>query len=53
MPFTIDGEHGHPHPHAAFDARSTAEMHDTLHERRRRVVKTARSKETASTGTEG
>ncbi|MEA2609481.1 MAG: hypothetical protein QOJ75_1724, partial [Chloroflexota bacterium] len=53
MPFAIDGDHGHAHPHAAFDTRSTAEMHDTVHERRRRIVKTVRSKEAASTGTEG
>ncbi|HKB28294.1 MAG TPA: diguanylate cyclase [Candidatus Limnocylindrales bacterium] len=54
MPFVIDAEHGHPHPHLAdTELRSTAEIHDALHDRRRRVVQTVRAAEAASTGTEG
>jgi diguanylate cyclase (GGDEF)-like protein len=54
MPFEIDGEHGHAYPHPTErDPRSNAEIHDALHDRRRRVVKSVRTAEAASTGTEG
>ena len=55
MPFVVDGgDHGHPHlPGEVHDARSNAEIHDQLHDRRRRVVPSARDIEAAMTGTEG
>ena len=53
MPCAIDGTpHGHPHPHAV-DARTNAEIHDSLHDRRRQGVQTARVAEAGSTGTLG
>ena len=55
MPFRIDGGFdGHPHvPGEAHDARSTAEIHDQLHARRRRVIPSVREADAESTGTEG
>lgn len=56
MPFEIDGDHGHPHPHpfgGARETRTNAEIHDALHDRRRRVVPTVKDVEAASTGTAG
>jgi len=56
MPFTVDGGlHGHSHPLGeVHDVRSNAEIHDALHDRRRRVVPSARAIEAAAlTGTEG
>jgi diguanylate cyclase (GGDEF)-like protein len=56
MPFVVDGAlHGHAHaPGEVPDARSNAEIHDALHDRRRRVVPSARAIEAASlTGTDG
>ena len=54
MPFEIDGDHGHPHPHPAeYDPRTNAEIHDALHDRRRRVAESVRAEEAASTGTDG
>jgi hypothetical protein len=58
MPFEIEsvGEHGHPHPHphvVGQAGRTNAEIHDALHDRRRRVVQTVRATEASSTGTEG
>ncbi len=56
MPFEIDADHfhAHPHPHPEADgSRSAGEIHDALHDRRRRVVKSVREIEAASTGTEG
>jgi len=45
MPFTIDhAVHGHAHPSGHFhDVRTNAEIHDQLHDRRRRVVPSARA----------
>jgi diguanylate cyclase (GGDEF)-like protein len=52
MPFAI--EHGHAHAAGAgHDPRTNAEIHDALHDRRRRVVKTVRAEEAESTGTQG
>jgi len=54
MPFAIDGGlHGHLHPpDGVQDERSNAEIHDALHDRRRRVVPSAREIEAAElTGT--
>jgi diguanylate cyclase (GGDEF)-like protein len=58
MPFPIGSQglaHAHPHPHAGLevDLRSHAEIHDTLHDRRRRVVRPARTEAPAPTGTDG
>jgi diguanylate cyclase (GGDEF)-like protein len=55
MPFTIEGgAHGHSHlPGEIPDARSNAEIHDQLHDRRRRVVPSARDIEASLTGTDG
>jgi len=58
MPFAVIRDHGHDHPHpvpvnAGRETRSTAEIHDALHDRRRRVVPTVKDAEAASTGTEG
>jgi diguanylate cyclase (GGDEF)-like protein len=55
MPFIIDGSlHDHDHPHVEVaDARSNAEIHDQLHDRRRRVVPSARALDAELTGTEG
>jgi hypothetical protein len=56
MPSIVDGGfHGHSHPLGeVHDARSNAEIHDALHDRRRRVVPSARAIEAAAlTGTEG
>ena len=56
MPFEIDegARHGHAHPAVAgYDSRTNAEIHDALHDRRRRVVKTVKDTEAASTGTDG
>ena len=58
MPFEVDGNHGHVHPHphpvvAKRDRRSNAEIHDALHDRRRRVVPTVKATPTAATGTNG
>jgi diguanylate cyclase (GGDEF)-like protein len=56
MPFRIDGAPGHSHPHPGLadeEQRSNAEIHDALHDRRRRVVQTVRDAEGASTGTAG
>ncbi len=59
MPFQIgdDHAHGHPHPQAlaadSRDMRTNAEIHDALHDRRRRVVQTVKAAEAASTGTDG
>jgi diguanylate cyclase (GGDEF)-like protein len=55
MPFTIEGgAHGHSHlPGEVHDARSNAEIHDQLHDRRRRVVPSAREIEAPLTGTDG
>lgn len=55
MPFTIEGgEHGHSHlPGETHDARSNAEIHDQLHDRRRRVVPSAREVDAPLTGTDG
>ena len=56
MPFVVDSTlHGHAHPHGEpHDRRSNAEIHDALHDRRRRVVPSARAIEAAAlTGTEG
>ena len=53
MPFAIDlAPHGHPHPHTD-DVRTNAEIHDSLHDRRRRGVPTDESTEAGSTGTHG
>jgi diguanylate cyclase (GGDEF)-like protein len=49
VPWSAHG-HDHPHPHPV-DKRSHAEIHDTLHARRRRVQK--RTEDTAATGTDG
>jgi hypothetical protein len=38
---------------AGRDARSNAEIHDALHDRRRRVVPTVKATEAGLTGTEG
>jgi HD-GYP domain-containing protein (c-di-GMP phosphodiesterase class II) len=53
MPFTIDhAVHGHAHPSGHFhDVRSNAEIHDQLHDRRRRVVPSARAVDAELTGT--
>lgn len=54
MPFEIDGDHGHAHPRpAGDDPRSNAEIHDAMHDRRRRVVQSVREAEAELTGTEG
>ncbi|MDO8484335.1 MAG: diguanylate cyclase [Candidatus Limnocylindrales bacterium] len=55
MPFAIDHAlNGHSHlPGEIADARSNAEIHDALHDRRRRVVPSARAAEAGLTGTEG
>jgi diguanylate cyclase (GGDEF)-like protein len=55
MPFTIDhAPHGHSHgPAQARDRRTNAEIHDQLHDRRRKVVPSARALEAEATGTEG
>ncbi len=55
MPFVIDlGFNGHAHPHDDVpDARSNAEIHDQLHDRRRRVVPAAGALDEELTGTEG
>ena len=55
MPFTVDRvPHGHPHgPVEVRDGRSNAEIHDQLHDRRRKVVPSARALEASATGTEG
>ena len=55
MPFVIDhGLHGHAHPHEDVpDSRTNAEIHDQLHDRRRRVVPSARVLDEKLTGTEG
>jgi diguanylate cyclase (GGDEF)-like protein len=61
MPFEVDQDHGHDHPHpqsivSGRDVRSNAEIHDALHDRRRRVVQTVKAAdaiEAAPTGTEG
>ena len=54
MPFAIEHGHGHPpHTGAEQDPRTNAEIHDALHDRRRRVVKTVRAAVAESTGTEG
>jgi HD-GYP domain-containing protein (c-di-GMP phosphodiesterase class II) len=56
VPFEVDREHGHEHPHpheAVHDPRSNAEIHDALHDRRRRIAQTVRAVEAESTGTEG
>jgi diguanylate cyclase (GGDEF)-like protein len=50
MPFTISRDHPHPHPVA--DTRPHGEIHDALHDRRRRVVRSARA-QAGSTGTHG
>jgi len=53
MPFAIDlAPHGHPHPHTD-DVRTNAEIHDSLHDRRRRGLQTDESTEAGSTGTHG
>jgi hypothetical protein len=38
---------------AGRDRRTNAEIHDALHDRRRRVVQTVKAATAASTGTEG
>jgi diguanylate cyclase (GGDEF)-like protein len=55
MPFSVDAVfHAHPHvPGDVHVTRSHAEIHDALHDRRRRVVPTSLEAETESTGTEG
>jgi diguanylate cyclase (GGDEF)-like protein len=58
MPFEVSDDHGpaHAHPHgvvAGRDTRSNAEIHDALHDRRRRVVPTVKAAQAASTGTDG
>ncbi len=55
MPFVVDGAlHGHSHlPGELHDQRSNAEIHDALHDRRRRVVPSARAVEAEITGTDG
>ena len=56
MPFVIEGGHGHSHaPGEEHDHRTNAEIHDQLHDRRRKVVPSARAMEAAeaATGTEG
>ena len=54
LPFAIEHGHGHQHPHPTeHDPRSNAEIHDALHDRRRRVVPSIRAAEAASTGTDG
>jgi diguanylate cyclase (GGDEF)-like protein len=55
MPFAIvGGFNGHSHlPAEALGTRSNAEIHDALHERRRRVVPSVRAAEVEPTGTEG
>jgi diguanylate cyclase (GGDEF)-like protein len=55
MPFTIEvAEHGHDHfPGEVHDHRTNAEIHDQLHDRRRKVVPSARELEAGATGTEG
>ena len=57
MPFVVEGGIGHGHAHLpgeVHDERSNAEIHDALHDRRRRVVPSARAMEAATlTGTEG
>lgn len=53
MPFAIDGApHRHPHPHAV-DVRTNAEIHDSLHDRRRRGVQRVEAADAGSTGTLG
>jgi diguanylate cyclase (GGDEF)-like protein len=53
MPFRIDG-YGHRHPHAAsMDDRSNGQIHDALHDRRRRVVQPVLAGETAATTATG
>ena len=53
MPFMIDhAVPGHAHPSGPFhDVRSNAEIHDQLHDRRRRVVPSARAVDAELTGT--
>jgi diguanylate cyclase (GGDEF)-like protein len=56
MPFTIEPAHDHPHPLGEdLDARTNGEIHDALHDRRRRVVPSARALDADAglTGTEG
>ena len=55
MPFEIEaGEHGHDHlPGEVHDHRTNAEIHDQLHDRRRKVVPSARELEAEATGTDG
>jgi len=55
MPYTIDGGfHGHSHlPGDVPDARTNAEIHDALHDRRRRVVPSAQAVHGKATGTRG
>lgn len=55
MPFAVEfAPHGHAHFDGEIpDARSNAEIHDALHDRRRMVVPSARAAEAASTGTDG
>ena len=55
MPFAVEfAPHGHSHLLGDIpDVRSNAEIHDALHDRRRRAVPSVRAAEAASTGTEG
>ena len=55
MPFIVEADaHGHAHlPGDLPDVRSNAEIHDALHDRRRRVVPSAREIEASLTGTDG
>ena len=55
MPFVVEAEaHGHSHlPNDLPDIRTNAEIHDALHDRRRRVVPSAREIEASLTGTDG
>ena len=58
MPFEIDDERAtdtriRMPVVAGHDSRTNAEIHDALHDRRRRVVPTVKDAEAASTGTTG
>ena len=60
MPFEVDDADGQGHcqrdlrpAFAGRDGRSNAEIHDALHDRRRRVVPTVKATEAGLTGTEG
>ena len=61
MPFPVEAysqliDHGHAHPHLdpdPVDERAHGEIHDALHDRRRRVVRAPKTDKSAQKGKAG